>query len=108
MFNGREGYNAWRRALSLALALVTLSSLAAPAFGFEIAVVMTKSVYEAGELTGGNDTYRVSVAYGEEARIPGNAALFTEELARLYRLGVIRLWHWPQEERPAENTQEDK
>lgn len=39
---------------------------------------------------------------------PYRRRLFTEELARLYRLGVIRLWHWPQEERPAENTQEDK
>ncbi len=66
--------------MSLALALVTLCSLAAPAFGFEIAVVATKSVYEAGELTDGDDTYLVSVAYSEEARIPGNAALFTEEL----------------------------
>jgi len=93
LFNGREGYTAWRRALSLALALVTLCSLAAPAFGFEIAVVMTKSVYEAGELTGGNDTYRVSVAYGEEARIPENAALFTEELTEtgLYRAAAERM-----------------
>lgn len=93
MFNGREGYNAWRRALSLALALVTLCSLAVPAFGFEIAVVVTKSVYEAGELTGGNDTYRVSVAYSEEAQIPGNAVLFTEELAEtgLYRAAAERM-----------------
>ena len=29
---------------------------------------------------------------------PYRRRLFTEELAKLYRLGVIRLWHWPQEE----------
>lgn len=34
--------------------------------------------------------------------------LFTEELAKLYRLGTIRLWHWPQEEKgePDEKTRE--
>jgi len=29
---------------------------------------------------------------------PYRRRLFTEELAKLYRLGVIRLWHWPQDE----------
>lgn len=30
---------------------------------------------------------------------PYRRRLFAEELARLYRLGTIRLWHWPQEEK---------
>lgn len=38
---------------------------------------------------------------------PYRRRLFTEELAKLYRLGVIRLWHWPQEEK-GEPDEKDK
>lgn len=58
------------------------------------------------------DTYitqeMLKVIRANDKAAPYRRRLFTEELAKLYRLGVIRLWHRQQEERPAENTQEDK
>jgi hypothetical protein len=80
LINRVTSYTAQKRAVSLILILAAFCSLAAPAFGLGIAVVVAESAFEAGELTGGGKNWSVRVEYGEEAQIPKNAALVAEEL----------------------------
>ena len=70
------------RALSLALVIAMLFSMAAPASaGMMFGVVRTEDEYSVGELTGGDGTYEVRVAYGEGAGLPEGARLVTYEIA---------------------------
>jgi len=70
------------RALSLALVFAMLFSMAAPASaGMMFGVVRTEDEFSVGELTGGDGTYEVRVAYGEGAGLPEGARLVTYEIA---------------------------